>query len=87
MYAFNFKCHNCKRSAQSKGIYNKVRLVPDVKDFYYLATEYMDVLVVKPSWHQTRECCNSCHYHMTVQFPVILTYQYAYDNAVIALLK
>ena len=29
-------------SFRSKGVYNRVRLVLDLKDFYYLAAEYMD---------------------------------------------
>ena len=27
---------------RSKGVYNKIRLVMDLKGFYYLAAEYMD---------------------------------------------
>ena len=87
MYFFNFKCPNCKRSAQSKGIYNKVRLVLDIKDYYYLATEYMGCTCGKTFLASDKRMLEQLPYHMRVQFPAILTYQYACDNAVISLFK
>jgi len=43
MWGVNFMCPNCaNRALRSKGLYHRVRLVLDMKDFYYLAAEYMD---------------------------------------------
>ena len=42
VWAIDFRCPRCNKSLRSKGIYNRVRLVLDVEDYYYLASEYMD---------------------------------------------
>ena len=41
LFKYNFKCPipGCNKNLTSKGIYTKVRLVLDVEDYYYLATE------------------------------------------------
>jgi hypothetical protein len=43
LWKVDFRCPHCStpQSLRSKGIYNHVRLVLDVKDAYYLAGEYM----------------------------------------------
>ena len=43
MWKVNFHCPHCgvKESLRSKGLYNRVRLVVDMKGMYYLAGEYM----------------------------------------------
>ena len=49
MWLFDFDCPCCKprRSLRLKGIYNRVCLVLDMKDYYYLAGEYMNCLGCK----------------------------------------
>ena len=43
MWMVNFKSPNCPgQLLRSKGVYNHVRLVMDLRDFFYLAAEYMD---------------------------------------------
>ena len=91
MWKVDLKCPRCtdpERSLQSKGLYTRVRMVLDVKDFYYLAAEY--------------HFCNSCKGtfiawdsrlleqlsdDIRALFPVVLTYKYACDISVISLLR
>ena len=88
MWKVDFLCPNCKESLRSKGLYNHIRLVLDVKDMYYMAGEYMD--------------CKFCHAtfvswdnRMIAQladgvrayFPVTLTRKYACDQSVVTLLR
>ena len=75
-------------SLRSKGLYNRVRLVLDLRDQYYLAGEYMYCAECKGtflSWDHrileqladgTREC-----------FPVLLTHKHACDRSVVTLLR
>ena len=44
MWRVDFHCPSCspQQSLRSKGLYNHVRLVLDLREFYYLAGEYMD---------------------------------------------
>ena len=42
MWRVDFQCPVCCHSLRSKGLYNRVRMVMDVRDFYYLAAEYME---------------------------------------------
>ena len=44
MWKVNFHCPHCgvKESLRSKGLYNNVHLVMDMKEYYYVAAEYMD---------------------------------------------
>ena len=91
MWQVDFKYLRCKdpqRSLRSNGLYNRVRLVLNTKDYYYLSAEYMD--------------CNACNGTyiawdsrmleqltdgVRARFPVILTYKYACDFALISLLR
>ena len=44
LWKVNFHCPHCGGAAESltsKGLYNHVRLVMDVKEYYYVAAEYM----------------------------------------------
>ena len=44
MWQVNFHCPRCgvHESLRSKGLYNHVQLVMDLKDYYYVAGEYME---------------------------------------------
>ena len=83
-----FHCPHCKsQHLRSKGVYNHVRLVLDIRDFYYLTGEYMD--------------CNSCNgtfvswdNRMLQQlydgvracFPIVLTRKCVCDQSIVTLL-
>ena len=91
MWDIVLQCPTCNISArtlQSKGLYPRVRLVLDIKDYYYLAAEY--------------HFCKGCNGTFIAwdkrildllpdgvrnKFPVILTYKYACDVSVISLLR
>ena len=42
MWRVDFQCPVCHHPLRSKGLYSRVRMVMDVRDFYYLAAEYME---------------------------------------------
>ena len=42
MWQVDFKCPSCAHPLHSKGIYHRIRKVLDIKDYYYLAAEYME---------------------------------------------
>ena len=88
MFAFDFKCINCDRSLRSKGLYNRVRIVLDVKDYYYLAAEYMDCNECSGTFIAwDARMLNQLPYGLRVKFPAVLTYRYACDYSVISLLR
>ena len=87
MWKVDFHCPRCTDSLTSKGLYNRVRLVLDLKEYYYLAAEYME--------------CRTCQgtfiawdYRMLGQltdgvrarFPAVLTYKYACDKSLLCIL-
>ena len=58
MWKVNFYCTYCgkKESLRSKGLYNKVCLVLDVKDYYYLAAGCMDCKVCSAAFIAWDHC-------------------------------
>ncbi|XP_078606607.1 uncharacterized protein LOC144879237 [Branchiostoma floridae x Branchiostoma japonicum] len=89
MYLFDFKCPSCpKRSLTSKGIYNKVRLVLDLKEYYYLVTEYLTCSSCRgtfQSWDS--RLLQQLPDHIGLKFPALLTHKYACDKAVVAMMR
>ena len=90
MWNIGLVCPRCKQSLLSKGPYRKVRVVVDVKDSYYLAGEYM--------YCKASECkgtyiswdiriLDQLPDSVRARFPVVLTYKYACDRAVVCLLR
>ena len=88
MWRVDFQCSRCQVSLKSKGPYNRVRLVLDVKDSYYLAAEYMSCDKCKGSFIAW-DCrmLDQLSDGVRARFPVVLTYKYACDQAVVSLLK
>jgi len=89
-YKFDFKCvkPGCSKSLTSKGIYNKVRLVLHVKDYYYLATENLKCncgLTTILAWDN--HLLDQLPFAIRNEFPALLTYRYACDRSVITFLK
>ena len=41
MWAIDLVCVQCRHPLRSKGLYQRIRVVIDVKDCYYLVGEYM----------------------------------------------
>ena len=81
-------CNIPERTLQSKGLYTRVRLVLDIKEYYYLAAEY----------HSCKACGGTfiawdnrilerLPDGIRLKFPVVLTYKYACDQAVTSLLR
>lgn len=81
-------CNIPERTLQSKGLYTRVRLVLDIKDYYYLAAEYHYCKACKGTFiawdNRILDCLPD---GIRLKFPVVLTYKYACDQAVISLLR
>ena len=88
MWQVNFTCHHCKSSLRSKGIYNRVRLVLDVADCYYLAAEYMDCTRCKATYIAwDNRMLNQLPDGIRAHFPVVLTHKYACDISIVSLMR
>ena len=90
MWKIEFKCPRCKERLTSKGLYNRVRLVLDFTDYYYLAAEYMECR--EPECRSTfiawdRRMLEQLPYGIRSRFPVALTYKYASDKSIISILR
>ena len=75
-------------SLRSKGLYNHVRIVMDVKDSYYVAREYMDCRACSGtyiSWDSRN--LGQVSDGVRARFPVLMTRKYACNQNVIALLR
>lgn len=89
MWRVDLHCPRCpSKSLTSKGVYNRVRMVLDVKDWYYLAAQY----------HECSECRGTYIAYdarllsqlpdgIRCRFPIVLTHKYACDLSVVALLR
>ena len=86
----NFHCPHCgvKESLRSKGLYNHVRLVMDMKEYYYVAAEYMDCRACSGtfiSWDH--RMLDQLADGVRARFPILMTRKYACDESVVALLR
>ena len=88
MWAIDFRCPRCNKSLRSKGIYNRVRLVLDIEDYYHLACEYMDYGSCNGTFLAWDErMLNQLTDGHRARFPVVLTRKYACDQSVISLMR
>lgn len=90
MWNFDFKCSHCitPHSLRSKGVCNRIRTVLDLKDFYYLAGEYMDCNYCGGtfvSWDE--RMLKQLPSALRARFPAVLTRKYACDLAVVTLFR
>ena len=88
MWLVDFKCPTCKVSLRSKGLYNRVRLVLDMQEYYYLAGEYMDCktcISTFLSWDH--RMLRQLPDFVRSRFPEVLTRKYACDRSVATLLR
>ena len=81
-------CNHPARTLQSKGLYPRVRLVLDIKDYYYLAAEYHFCKACNGTFIAwDKRILDQLPSGVRHRFPVILTYKYACDSAVMSLLR
>ena len=89
MQKVNFSCPVCKQKSMcGKGYYNQVRLVLDLKGYYYLAGEYMYCFVCNDTFiAQDQRLLNQLSDGQHSKFIVLLTRRYACDQSVVSLLR
>ena len=90
MWHMRVTCPNCgsDEELRSKGLYRRVRRVIDVTNVYYLAAEYMDCRSCKGTFVAwDLRILDQLPEGIRARFPVVLTYKYACDRAVIATLR
>lgn len=87
MYSFDFRCPHCKQGLRSKGVYNRVRLVLDIHDYYYLVSEYMHCRCGKSFTAWDHRMLEQLPYVIRMKFPAILTHKYAVDKSVLSFLR
>ena len=72
IFDFDLKCPKCQKSLHSRGIYNKMRFVLDLKDYYYLGTEMLGCSC-KATYLLTDQRIIDCLlYYLQIQFPAVL---------------
>lgn len=90
MWSFDFKCPVCKTSTSltSKGLYNRVRSVIDLKNRYYLASEYLECRSCKGTFiSYDSRLLGQLPDAIKMRFPIVLTRKFACDQAVVALMR
>ena len=90
MWLMRLTCPDCgtKEELRSKGLYKRVRSVVDVTDVSYLAAGYMGCGSCKGTFIAwDLRILNQLPEGVRARFPVVLTYKYACDRAVIAALR
>lgn len=90
MWEFNFMCPHCStpRPLRSKGMYTNIRTVLDLRDFYYLAAEYMDCNHCSGTFVAWDDrILNQLPCSLRAHFPAVLTRKYACDQAVVTLFR
>ena len=81
-------CNHPARTLQSKGLHPRVRLALDIKDYYYLAAEYHFCKACNGTFIAWgKRILDQLPSGVRHKFPVILTYKYACDSAVMSLLR
>lgn len=77
MWGVDLKCPRCtdpQRSLMSKGLYTRVRMVLDIKDFYYLAAEYHSCKGCNGTYIAwDRRLLQQLPVDVVSRFPVVLT--------------
>ena len=90
MWAFDYKCPICKNatSLTSKGLYNRVRSVIDLKNRYYLAAEYLECRSCKGTYiaYDSR-LQEQLPYALKIRFSIVLTRKFACDQSVVAMMR
>lgn len=80
--------NSANRSLRSKGPYNRVRLVLDLNNLYYLGVEYMSCNECNGTfilWD--RHILGQLPDGLRTRFPVVMTHKFACDVAVVSLLR
>ena len=88
MWRTLFKCPRCPKSLTSKGLYNRVRTVLDVKGSYYLACEYLECSECSGTFQTwDNRLISQLADHVAARFPCLLTYKFACDKSVIIMMR
>ena len=91
MWGVDLKCPWCtdpQRLLMSKGLYTRVRMVLDIKDFYYLAAEYHSCKGCKGTYIAWDRRLQQLLVDVGSLFPVVLTYQcWKCDVSVVSMLR
>jgi len=96
MWGAILRCPNCQTALCSKGLYTNVRQVIDISERYYLVAQYHYCPTCpnpeKPTSKATfiaydRRLLEQLPTHQRDQFPIIMTYKYACDEKVVALMR
>jgi hypothetical protein len=88
IYCPSCKERGVKQEMASHGIYRTVRRVIDVDRFYYLASEYVMCEKCKRSFASwSSEVLQQLPEGLRLQFPALLTYQYAVDMKVVLFMR
>ena len=91
MWSVDLKCPRCtdpQRSLMSKGLYTRVRMVLDIKDFCYLAAEYYSCKGCNRTYIAwDRRLLQQLPVDVVSRFPVVLTYKYVCDVSVVSMLR
>ena len=90
MWGISFSCASkgCKERLRRKGLYQTVRRVLDMQDFYYLVTEYMvckSCGAAYQAWES--RMLDQLPYATRCKFPTVLMYKYAVDKSVLTMLR
>lgn len=86
-FNWEFKCPTCSKPLTSKGAYRNVRLVLNLKSYYYLIGEYMECRESHTFISYDQRLLEQLTSDIRSKFPVTLTRKYALDNSVIAMLR
>ena len=85
IWQVNSHCPHCgvRESLISKGLYNHVWLMMDLKKYYYVPTEYMECW----NFHALLGIVDQLTIGVCACYSVLMTCKYACDQSVIALLR
>ena len=87
MWKVDFHCPRCMDSLRSKGLYNCARLVLDLKEYYYLAGEYMECCTCQGTFIAwDHRMLGQLTHGVRARLPAVLTYKYACDKSLLCIL-
>ena len=89
-WKWDFRCPFCNQSLTSAGLYPKIRQVLDLKQDYYIATEYLacaNKQCGKKVIGWDDRLLNQLPEGLRARFPAVLTWQKACDQAIVSLMR
>ncbi|XP_066915572.1 uncharacterized protein [Clytia hemisphaerica] len=88
-HKYQFRCPNCpNEELRPSGIYKRLRIVLDIKDWYYLGTEKVSCRKCGKNFiGWDNRLLDQLSIHIRSQFPALLTLKYGCDISLISFLK